>query len=111
VPAGYSCYCWLLGNRKDEEFDKEKLSAMLDKVEKTIHTATGHAKYAMNSFVITVGVSYLPLHDKAVSVAKAIGTIDMSGGKTRGSIPVASEEIQKAADKGRLGFKRKNVRC
>jgi hypothetical protein len=65
----------------------------------------------MNSFVITVGVSYLPLHDKAVSIAKAIGTVDMSGGKTRGSIPVASEEIQKAADKGRLGFKRKNVRC
>jgi hypothetical protein len=25
MSAGYSCYCWLLGSRKDEEFDKEKL--------------------------------------------------------------------------------------
>jgi 3-methyladenine DNA glycosylase AlkD len=111
MSAGYSCYCWLLGNRKDEEFNKEKLSAMLDIVEKTIHTSPGRAKYAMNNFVITAGVSYLPLHDKAVSVASAIGTVDISDGKARCSIPVACEEIQKAADKGRLGFKRKNVRC
>lgn len=111
VSAGYSCYCWLLGNRRDEEFDKEKLSGMLDTVEKTIHASPDRAKYAMNNFVITVGVSYLPLHDKAVSIAKAIGTVDMFKGKTKCSVPVASEEIQNAKDKGRLGFKRKNVRC
>jgi hypothetical protein len=111
MSAGYSCYCWLLGSRKDEEFDKEKLSSMLNTVEKTIHTSPGREKYAMNNFVITVGVSFVPLHDKAVSVAKAIGTVEMFSGKARCSIPVASEEIQKAADKGRLGFKRKNVRC
>lgn len=111
MSAGYSCYCWLLGSRKDEEFSREKLSAMLDTVENTIHASPDRAKYAMNNFVITVGVSYLPLHEKAVSAAKAIGPVDMFKGKTRCAVPLASEEIQKAADKGRLGFKRKNVRC
>lgn len=24
MSAGWSCYCWLLGNRKDEEFDSKK---------------------------------------------------------------------------------------
>ncbi len=105
--AGYSCYCWLLGNRKDEEFDQEKLTAMLEMVEKKIHGSPDRAKYAMNSFVTTVGVSYLPLHEKALAIAKDIGTVEM----LRGSVPVAAEEIQKAAEKGRLGFKRKNVRC
>ncbi len=111
VSAGYSCYCWLLGSRKDEEFDKQKLSVLLETVEKEIHSCPDRAKYAMNNFVTTVGVSYLPLHEKALAVAKAIGTVEVFRGKTKCSVPVAAEEIQKAAEKGRLGFKRKNVRC
>jgi len=111
VSAGYSCYCWLLGNRRDEEFDREKLDIMLETVEKTIHSSPGRTKYAMNNFVSTVGVSYIPLHEKAVSVANTIGTVEVFRGKTKCSVPVAASEIQKAVDKGRLGFKRKNVRC
>jgi 3-methyladenine DNA glycosylase AlkD len=111
VSAGYSCYCWLLGNRKDEAFDREKLSVMLDVVENTIHASEDRAKYAMNYFVTTVGVSYQPLHEKALTVAKAIGTVAINGGKKSISLPVAADEIQKAIDKGRIGFKRKHVRC
>jgi 3-methyladenine DNA glycosylase AlkD len=111
VSAGYSCYCWLLGNRKDEEFNREKLYAMLETVEKTIHSNPDRAKYAMNNFVSTVGVSYIPLHEKAVSVANTIGTVDVFRANTKCRVPVAADEIKKAVDKGRLGFKRKNVRC
>lgn len=111
VSAGYSCYCWLLGNRKDEEFDQDKLSKMLDLVKKTIHTRENRVKYAMNLFVVTIGVSYLPLHEKAVEVADAIAIIEISDAKGKHSLPVASVEIQKAVQKDRLGFKRRNVRC
>jgi len=69
ISAGYSCYCWLLGSRKDNEFDSKKLQGMLEEVEKTIHSCPERAKYAMNNFVYTVGVSYLPLHENALSVA------------------------------------------
>ncbi|MBT9135194.1 MAG: hypothetical protein DDT34_00242 [Firmicutes bacterium] len=109
--AGYSCYCWLLGNRKNEEFDKNRLQIMLETVEKTIHGSPDRTKYAMNNFVYTVGVSYLPLHERAAAAARSIGAVDVYKGKTKLSVPVAADEIQKAADKGRLGFKRKNVRC
>lgn len=111
VSAGYSCYCWLLGNRKDEEFDREKLNTMLETVEKTIHASPDRAKSAMNNFVSTVGISYIPLHEKALSVANAIGTVEILRGRTKCSVPVAAAEIKKAVDKGRLGFKRKSVRC
>jgi 3-methyladenine DNA glycosylase AlkD len=111
VSAGYSCYCWLLGNRKDEEFDKEKLNAMLDSVERTIHSSSNRAKYAMNNFVATVGISYLPLHEKALSAANAIGSVNVFREGTKHSVLIAADEIRKAAQKSRLGFKRKNVRC
>ncbi|MGN6714169.1 DNA alkylation repair protein [Anaerocolumna jejuensis] len=111
VSAGYSCYCWLLGSRRDEEFDREKLNTMLETVEKTIHSSPDWARYAMNNLVTTVGISYVPLHEKAISAAKNIGTIEVFRGKTKCSVPVAADEIQKAVDKGRIGFKRKNVRC
>ena len=82
MSAGYSCYCWLLGNRKDEEFDQEKLNKMLEIVEKTIHNSPNRAKYAMNNFVTTVGISYMPLHERAVAVANAIGKVEVSSVKT-----------------------------
>lgn len=111
MSAGYSCYCWLLGNRRDEEFDADKISGMLETVEKTIHTQPDRVKYSMNNFVMTVGISYIPLHEKALRIAGAIGGVDVSMGKKKCSVPVAAEYIKKEADRGRLGFKRKNVRC
>ncbi len=111
MSAGYNCYCWLLGSRKDAEFDKGKLAAMLETVEKTIHGSPDRARYAMNNFVTTVGVSYIPLHQEALSAAHAIGSVDLYRGMTKLSVPVAAQEIEAMAAKGKLGFKRKHVRC
>ncbi|TVY07392.1 DNA alkylation repair protein [Paenibacillus cremeus] len=111
MSAGWSCYCWLLGNRPDREFSESKLSTMLDHVEKTIHDAPERAKYAMNNFIYTVAVSYSPLHDQAVETAKAVGPVEVKRDKKKSSFLNASDHIQKAVDKGQLGFKRKHVRC
>lgn len=111
MSAGWSCYDWLLGSRPDSEFDRDKLKAMLDILEKTIHNQANRTKYAMNNFISSVGISYLPLHSEAVMVAEAVGRVDVKMGGTSCKTPLAAEYIQKAADKGRLGFKRKNVRC
>ncbi|EFV75113.1 hypothetical protein HMPREF1013_04546 [Bacillus sp. 2_A_57_CT2] len=111
MSGGWSCYCWLLGNRPDAEFSEEKLAKMLDKVKDTIHDSPERTKSAMNNFVYTVGVSYLPLHEKAVETAKAIGPVEMKRDKKKSSFLHASENIQKEVDRGKLGFKRKYVRC
>ncbi len=111
MSAGYSCYCWLLGSRKDAEFDKGKLAAMLETVQKTIHGSPDRVRYAMNNFVTTVGVSYILLHEEALSAARAIGPVDLYRGKTKLRVPVAAQEIEAMAAKGKLGFKRKHVRC
>jgi len=111
MSAGWSCYCWLLGNRPDTEFSTSKISDMLDQVKNTIHNSPDRTKSAMNNFVYTVGISYLPQHDKAVETAKAIGPVEIRRDKKKNSILLASENIQKDVDRGLLGFKRKHVRC
>jgi 3-methyladenine DNA glycosylase AlkD len=111
MSAGWSCYCWLLGNRKDVEFSESKISNMLDLVEKTIHDSPERAKASMNNFLSTVGISYLPLHEKAVETAKAVGIVEVKRDNKKSSFLNASEGIQKQVDKDKLGFKRKYVRC
>ncbi|RXZ78654.1 DNA alkylation repair protein [Paenibacillaceae bacterium] len=111
MSAGWNCYCWLLGNRSDSEFSEVKLAAMLELVKNTIHDAPERTKYAMNNFIFTVGVSYRPLHDKAVEIAKEVGPVEVNRGTAKSKFLNASVNIQKAIDKGRIGFKRKHVRC
>ncbi|MEF2966728.1 DNA alkylation repair protein [Paenibacillus sp. M1] len=111
MSAGWSCYCWLLGSRPDSEFSEGKLEGMLETVQKTIHNSPERTKSAMNNFLYTVGVSYLPLHDQAVETAKAVGPVEIKRDKKKNSILLAADSIQKAVDKGQLGFKRKYVRC
>ncbi|MEW9699547.1 DNA alkylation repair protein [Paenibacillus sp. SI8] len=111
MSAGWSCYCWLLGNRPDHEFSEEKIASMLELVKNTIHDAPERAKYAMNNFMYTVAVSYMPLHDKVVDIAKEVGPVEVNRGTAKSKQLNASANIQKAVDKGQLGFKRKYVRC
>ncbi|WP_040203455.1 DNA alkylation repair protein [Neobacillus jeddahensis] len=111
MSAGWSCYCWLLGNRPDGEFSASKIASMLDQVKNAIHDAPERTKSAMNNFIYTVGISFLPQHDKAVETAKAVGPVEIKREKKKNSILLASENIQKEIDRGKLGFKRKHVRC
>lgn len=111
MSAGWSCYCWLLGNRKDGEFDLNKIQAMLNYVKATIHQVPPRTQAAMNNFVMTVGVSYKPLHEEALKIAQEMGPIEMlREGKAPGILH-AARDIEKQVEKGRIGFKRKYVRC
>lgn len=111
MSAGWSCYCWLLGNRPDSEFSTIKIANMLEQVKNKIHDSPERTKSAMNNFIYTVGISYLPLHDMALETAKAVGPVEVRRDKKKSSILLASENIQKEIDRGKLGFKRKYVRC
>ncbi len=110
MSAGWSCYCWLLGSRPDREFPESKISAMLELVEKTIHESPDRTKSAMNNFMYTAAISYLPLHNKAVETAKAVGPVEMKR-DNKSKFLNASENIRKEVERGKLGFKRKYVRC
>lgn len=111
MSAGWSCYCWLLGNRKDKEFSENKIADLLEVVKNTIHDSPDRTKSSMNNFIYTVAISFAPHHNKAVETAKAVGLVEINSDKTKSKFLNASENIQKALDRGQLGFKRKYVRC
>lgn len=111
MSAGWSCYCWLLGNRKDNEFEEGKISKMLDEVKNSIHDSPERAKASMNNFLYTVAISYVPLHEKAVETAKEVGIVEVKRENKKSSLLNAYETILKEKERGRLGFKRKYVRC
>jgi len=111
MSAGWSCYCWLLGNRKDNEFSEKKISDMLDMVKNTIHDSPERTKSAMNNFLYTVGISFKSLNERAIETAKAVGIVEVKRHKKKSSFLNAYESIQKEMDRGKLGFKRKYVRC
>ncbi|QTH44665.1 DNA alkylation repair protein [Cohnella sp. LGH] len=106
MSAGWSCYCWLLGNRPDHEFSEDKLRGMLKHAKSAIHDSPERTKYSMSNFIYTVGVSFLPLHDQALETAKAVGQVEV-----KKKFLNALGNIEKAAAKGQIGFKRKHVRC
>jgi hypothetical protein len=70
---------------------------MLDQVANTIHHSPERTKSAMNNFIYTVGISYLPLHEKAVATAKEVGPVEMKRDNKKTSILLASDNIQKEA--------------
>ena len=111
MSAGWSCYCWLLGNRKDTEFSETKLSSMLDQAKSSIHQSPDTVKSAINNFIYTVAISFVPLHEKAVETAKDVGLVEIKKGKKKSTVSNVAERIQKDLDRGILGFKRKYVRC
>lgn len=111
MSAGWSCYCWLLGNRPDSEFSEGKLAGMLELAKKTIHHAPERTKSAMNNFVYTTAISYRPLHEQSVETALAIGPVEMKRDKKKNASLNAYENIRKSLDRGQIGFKRKYVRC
>lgn len=111
MSAGWSCYCWLFGNRPDHEFDPIKISAMLDQIKETIHDSPERTKSSMCNFVYTAAISFLPVHDKAIQIAEEIGKVEIKREKKKSSIVDISANIHKDLERGRLGFKRKYVRC
>ena len=111
MSAGWHCYCWLIGNRKDDEFSMGKLEDMLEVVKQNINQVPPRTQVAMNNFITTVGVSYKPLHEKALHIANDIGPVETKGKGGKSRILHAYAEILKQVEKGRIGFKRKYVRC
>ncbi len=109
--AGWACYEWLLGWRPDSYFEPETVGELLELAAATIHAASPRLKHAMSNFIVAVGVSYQPLHDEALKTADDIGAVEVvSNGRVK-PLGSAAEQIRKAAEKGRIGFKRRAVRC
>lgn len=109
--AGWSTLSNLVSLRPDEELDKNRLLALLDRVATRIHASQNRVRYTMNGFVIAAGSYVASLTDKANEVAASIGKVSVDMGGTACKVPLATAYIKKIEDKGYIGKKRKSARC
>ena len=109
--AGWSTYCGLVSLLPDEELDLEEIQSLLDTAVKQAHTTPNRVRYTMNTFVISVGSYVKPLLKQAKAAARQIGAVKVDMGETACKVPLATECIEKIEAMGRVGQKKKPIRC
>lgn len=109
--AGWCTYSGVIATRPDDELDIGEIKDLLKHIEKNIHKAPNRVRYTMNGFVISVGGYVKKLSKEAKATAKKIGKVDVNMGTTSCKVPFAPEYIAKMESAGRIGKKRKTIKC
>src|SRR5690606_39326827 len=109
--AGWSTYTGLVAVKPDDELDLDEIEELLGEIEQTIHTSPNRIRYAMNSFVIAVGAYVAPLLARVKAAAKKIGKVDVDMGDTSCKLAPMLASIEKIEQMGRVGKKRKTLKC
>ena len=109
--SGWCTYSGLVATQADAELDLAEIESLLKNVVKGIGGAQNRERHTMNGFVIAVGSYVKPLIKQAKSAAKQIGDVSVDVGETVCKVPLASAYIQKIEAAGRVGKKRKTMRC
>lgn len=109
--SGWTTYAGVVAMLPDEELDLAEIKDLLSQVEKNIEKAPNRVRYTMNGFVIAVGASVKPLLKQAKATAKKIGKVEVEMGNTSCKVPFAPDYIAKIEKAGRVGKKRKTIKC
>jgi 3-methyladenine DNA glycosylase AlkD len=109
--AGWSTLASVASMVPDESLPMEDLSNWLDRCASTIHSSSNRVRYAMNSFVISVGTYVAPLGKQSIAVARKIGKVEVDMGQTDCKIPDAESYILKCRRGSTVAPKRKTCRC
>jgi 3-methyladenine DNA glycosylase AlkD len=109
--SGWNTYAGNVAMKPDEELDLAEITQLLDRVINEIDAAPNRVRYTMNGFVIAVGAYVKPLLKQAKAAAKKIGAVKVDVGDTACKVPLASAYIEKIETAGRVGKKRKTIKC
>jgi 3-methyladenine DNA glycosylase AlkD len=109
--AGWCSYSGIVATKPDDTLDLAEIEALLNAVVKDICAARNRVKLTMNGFVIAVGSYVKPLLKQAKATAQKLGKVAVDMGDTDCEVPLASERIAKVEATGKVGQKRKTIRC
>jgi 3-methyladenine DNA glycosylase AlkD len=109
--CGWCTYAGIVATTPDEKLDLKEIKGLLDTVVKEIKGSPNRVRYTMNAFVIAVGAYVRPLMAQAKAAAKQIGEVSVDMGDTACQVPLATAYIEKCETAGKVGRKRKTIRC
>lgn len=109
--AGWHTYSGLLAITPDTALDLKEIESLMTRVVKEVRTAKNRERAAMNGFIIAVGTYVAPLLPKAKAAAAKIGDVSVDVGDTACKVRIARESIAKIEAAGKVGVKKKTIRC
>lgn len=109
--AGWCTLSGLVATQPDSALDLKQIESLLATAVKGIPTAQNRVRYTMNNFVICVGSYVQPLLKQAKATAQKIGAVHVDVGETACKVPQATDYIEKVEALGRIGQKKKTIRC
>jgi len=109
--SGWCTYAGLLATTEDNDLSLAEIEDLLKMIVKGIHGAPNRVRYTMNVFVISVGSYVKPLLKQAKAAAEQIGAVSVAMDGTACKVPLAVAYIAKIEAAGRVGKKRKTMRC
>lgn len=109
--CGWATYSGIVATRRDDLLDLNEIQGLLDRIVAGIGKAPNKVRYVMNGFIISVGGYVKPLLTAAKQAARNIGAVSVDMGDTACKVPLASAYIEKIESMGRVGKKRKTMKC
>ena len=109
--TGWSTFSSIVSFWPDDKLDKKMLKSLLDKAEHDIHTSPGRVCLAMNGFLISVGCYVPDLTEYCMALTDKFKSLKVEMHGTACKIPSAADYILKVRKMGRIGQKRKTVKC
>lgn len=109
--SGWNTLSGVVTVTPDDELDLAEVEGLLDLIETEIDGAPNRVRYTMNGFVIAVGCYVKPLNKRAKATAKKLGKVEVAMHGTSCKVPLATDYIKKVETAGRLGKKRKTIKC
>ena len=109
--SGWCTDAGLVATQADEALDLAEIQGLLHTVVKGISSAPNRLRYTMNGFIIAVGSYVKPLLPQAKAAARQVGAVSVDMGETACNVPLATAYIERIEAAGRVGRKRKTIRC
>ena len=109
--SGWCTYSGVVAVTPDEKLNLAEIENLLAKIQKEVHSAQNRVRHTMNNFVISVGSYVMPLSKHAKAVAAKIGNVSVDMGDTACKVPLAAASIEKVEAAGKVGVKKKTIRC
>jgi len=109
--SGWSTLAGWLSLKPDSELDIKTIRSLLHRIEKQIHKAPNRVRYVMNNFIICAGSYVTELTAECMELSDKIGTVMVDMGGTACKVPTAGDYIKKVKAHGKLGKKKKTVKC
>ena len=109
--SGWCTYSGMMAITPDEGLDLAEIDGLLKRVVSEIGDAQNRVRYTMNNFVIAAGAYVKPRLKEAKAAAQAMGAVSVDMGETACDVRLALGQIEKVEAAGRVGMKKKTIRC